>query len=206
MKKKNNNSKNEKLILEIMNLETNKSAKIHFPVNTPNRRKWFDSLNLKPNNYVILNSNFPIPEINSAFFSPQSNLQEINYFSLLYFCEMEQRGKEIFYDLIRSGYVKVQNSRDIINLLNNLDLYYSVKNVHTPSDVAWFKLCLSQAISGCGGDIPESSPGTLNCMGKFIIEHEKGMFYKDMYIGLYSQDAPKKWDGKIPDCVKLFDS
>lgn len=83
---------------------------------------------------------------------------------------------------------------------------YSVKNVHTPSDAAWFKLCLSQAISGGGGDIPECSPGTLNCMGKFIIEHEKGMFYKDMYIGLYSQDAPKKWDGKVPDCVKLFDS
>ena len=205
-KKKSNRARNDKLILEILNTETNKSAKIHFPIITPNRHKWFNSLNLKPDNYVILNSNFPISDVNRAILNAQSSLQEINYFSLIYFQEMEEDGREIFCDLIRSGYVKVENSRDIIDLLNNLNLYYTEKNVHTPSDVAWFKLCLFQAFSGNGGEIPECSQSTFNCMGKFIIEQEKGMFYKNMYIGLYSQDAPRKWDGIVPDCMRLFDS
>ena len=125
---------------------------------------------------------------------------------MIYFHELEEDGREIFCDLIQSGYVKVENSRDIIDLLNNLNLYYTVKNVHTPSDVTWFKLCLFQAFSGNSGEIPECSQGTFNCMGKFIMEQEKGMFYKNMYIGLYSQDVPRKWDGIVPDCMRLFDS
>ena len=89
-----------KLKLTIVNTDTNKIAEVHFPVTTPTRQKHFDSLELTNKNFHILKSNFHLPAISEAIMSPNSDLNDINFFAYLYNDEMDDNARAVFVNLL----------------------------------------------------------------------------------------------------------
>ena len=192
-----------KLKLKIANKSTGKYAEVHFPVITPTRRKHLDSLGLSEDNYIITSSDFHIPQVNNAILKKSANLEEINYFALLYFYEMEQNGRDTIDLLIKSGYVNIDSTHDILEVLNHLDNYYIINGASTPGKVALSYIELAKKF-GCQLD-ENFTEKQLEFTGKKIVESEKGIFYKCNYIALYPVTKQKeKPPVEIPDCVKLF--
>lgn len=200
--------KHNKLKLTIVNTDTNKIAEVHFPVTTPTRQKYFDSLELTNKNFHILKSNFHLPAISEAIMSPNSDLNDINFFAYLYNDEMDDNARAVFDLLIESKYAKVGNSSEILTLLNNLDFYYFLKNVRSPSDVANFYLSFmdNPAVNKKKAMLTDSD---ILHLGRDLVRAEEGMFYKDYYIGIYR--TLKKMEFyphriKVPEQFRIVDS
>lgn len=192
-----------KLRLTITNTVTGRSAEIHFPLLGYQRRRYFEELKLTKDNYLITSANFHIKQVNDVILKHDADLNEIAFFCLLYFHEMQLEACKTFDILVKSGYVQLNSTKDLLNILHTLDNYYIIEGASIPSQVAQAYLALASEF-GCQ-PWKELTEEQLDYTGKKIATSEKGIFFEGNYIALYPTSPPKeKPPVEIPDCVKLF--
>ena len=151
----------------------------------------------------ITASDFHIPQVNDAFFKKGANLEEINYFCLLYFVEMGDGGRNTFDSLIRSGYVPADSPRDLLHVLINLDNYYTISGAGNYEKVAKAYVAFASVIGQHKNK--HYSRQQLKTMGQRIVESESGIFFEGNYIALYPVlKENQKTLVTIPENFKLF--
>ena len=122
-----NKTKKDKLRITLVNTRTMKTEEVHFPVITPTRRKYFDSLESQNGDkYIILCADFHITEVNEMLLRNGTNvdINALNYWATLYFVECEDAARKIFDVLVKSKYVPINSVKDMLDVLANLNQYY----------------------------------------------------------------------------------
>lgn len=187
-------NKKEKLKLTLVNVRNMKSAEVHFPVITPTRRKRFDSFESQTSDRIIvLGAVSHIREINDMLLrkGKQIDIYALNYWATIYFNECEENARKMFDVLVESKYIPINSAEDMLTILANLDCYYYIENVKNCKEVALFHMKL-QCFLGKPIDYKSVPDWCLEEAGKAIDEHEKGIFYKNYYVGLYGKAKAKK--------------
>ena len=194
----------EKLEISLVNTRNMKSAVVYFPVITPTRRKYFDSLEYKKGDeFIILGADFHIREVNEMLLRNCINidLNELNYWATIYYNECEEAARKMFDALVESGYIKINCVKDLLTILANLNCYYYIDNVKNCKEVALFRMKL-QCFLGKPIDY-KSLPDYLLCeAGEAIKTQEKGIFYKNRYIGFYGKPKPQRDSPEIYEIPK----
>ena len=199
-----NKSNKRKLEISLVNTKTLKSAVVYFPVITPTRRKYFDSLEYKKGDeFIILGADFHIREVNEMLLRNGTNvdLNELNYWATIYYNECEEPARKMFDALVESGYVKINCVKDMLTILANLNQYYYIENVRSCKEIALFHMKL-QCLRGNPIDYKSLPDYILNEAGEAIKAHEKGIFYKNRYIGFYGKPKPQRDSPEIYEIPK----
>lgn len=197
-------NKTEKLKLTLVNVRNMKSAEVHFPVITPTRRKHFDSLESQTGDRIIvLGAVSHISEINEMLLrnGKQIDINALNYWATIYFNECEENARKMFDVLVESKYIPINSAEDMLTILANLDRYYYIENVKNCKEVALFHMKL-QCFLGKTTDYKSVPDWCLEEAGKAIAESEKGIFYKNYYVGLYWKPKPQRKSPEIYDVPK----
>ena len=199
-----NKTTKEKLELSLVNTRTMKSAVVYFPVITPTRRKYFDSLEYRNGDrIIILGAVSHIKEINDMLLrkGKQIDINMLSYWATIYFNECEENARKMFDVLVESKYIPINSAEDMLTILANLDRYYYIENVKNCKEVALFHMKL-QCFLGKTIDYKSVPDWCLEEAGKAIAESEKGIFYKNYYVGSYWKLKPQRKSPEIYDVPK----
>ncbi len=187
----------------VENSNTGDCAWLKLPTTRDAVKELFAKLQIKGNNYLISDCNFPIEQITSAILRCR-NLNELNYFAVK-FSELDPQGRERFRQIIGSGVDWVECVAHCINLIYGMDYtFFSLSSVSTYEQVCEFHLAcqkLSHAYVPTQ-HIPQEKYAQI---GKELAHAEHGKFFEGNYIARTRKYYPDVYDGKIPSNYRVTD-
>ena len=205
MKQNSNKNYGQNYTFSVMveNSFTGDCAWLKLPTTREAVKELFTKLQIKGNNYLISDCNFPIEEVTNAILRCR-NLDELNYFASK-FAELDVQARERFRQIVASGCDYADTVAQCINLVYGMDYtFFTLSGVSTYEQVCEFHLaCLK--LSRDYVPTQYISREMYRRIGEEFARSERGKFFEGNYIARTRNYYPDTYDCKVPVTYKVTD-